>query len=381
MFVLITLGVLLFGIKFAPRGTFHEDSFSVGQTRALKGIFALAVMFHHLYSYLLPSFLSLKYFRDVGFLMVGGFFLISGYGLMYGVKNKSKYLKGFFVKRILPLILAYYVIDIFYIALKYLTPNMDMETFKFYLKESIFGLQLWFVPVMILLYVLFRISFIGHDKRKNKIISPVILTSLILVYIALFTYTQHLSIDGRAVNDRYGCQWNDTVLCFAVGMWYCIVKDKINSFLKKFYYPVTVVALVLFGYLFIKVLRLPPYVWPTAPDYLIIREICAVMFCLVTILLSMKVRIGNGLLNFCGDHSYEIYLSHAIFISILRWGTMLFLPGDPIVYVQSDDLFAAGVIICTFIFSFVVHKLCGFILKPLKKGAVNKGSKKEKAKA
>ena len=374
MFVLITLAVILFGIKFSPKGTFYEDSFSVGQTRALKGIFALAVMFHHLYGYVLPSFLSLKYFRDVGFLMVGGFFLISGYGLMYGVKNKSKYLKGFFRKRILPLVVTYYVIDIFYIIIKYLLTltTHDYEGLKFYIKESLFGLQLWFVPVMILLYVLFRLAFIGHDNRKNKYVSPIILTALVLVYIVLFTYTQHLSIDGKAINDRYGCQWNDTVLCFAVGMWYCILKDKSKAFLERFYYPVTVVSIGVFGYLFHKVLCLPPYVWPTAPYYLMIREICAVMFCIVTILLSMKVSLGNGLLNFCGDHSYEIYLSHAIFITVLRWGAMTFLPGDPVVYVQSDDLFATGIVVCTFVFSFVIHKLCGLVLKPLKKAKSKK---------
>ncbi len=361
MFILITAALILFGIKTAPRGEFFADSFSIGQTRALKGIFAIVVMFHHLYGVLLPSFLSVKYFRDVGFLMVGGFFLISGYGLMYGVKNKKNYLKGFFCKRILAIVIPYYVIDAFYILMKYISTT-DMEVFKVYLKESLMGIQLWFVPVMALLYVLFRIAFIGHEKRENKLISPVILTVLTLAFVILFTVTQH-----TGHNVLYGCNWNDTALCFTVGMWYCILKERITHFLQKFYYPVTAIFLIAFCITFIKVLNLPPYVWPTAPYYLTVRAIAAVLFCIVILLLSMKFKLGNGLINICGDLSFELYLSHALFISLFRWGPMQIFTKEIVLNIQSDDLYLAAILVASFIFSLIIHKLCGLILKPIRK--------------
>ena len=361
MFILITAALILFGIKAAPRGEFFADSFSVAQTRALKGLFALVVMFHHLYGVLLPSFASVKYFRDVGFLMVGGFFLISGYGLMYGVKNKKGYLRGFFRSRILAIIIPYYVIDAVYILLKYWSKT-DPETFKIYLKESLMGLQLWFVPVMVLLYVLFRIAFIGHEKRENKLISPIILTVLTAAFVALFTITQH-----TGHNVLYGCNWNDTALCFTVGMWYCIVKDRITPVVKKFYYPITAVAVIACCAVFLKVLNLPAYTWPTAPSYLIIRAVSAILFCIVILLLSMKIKIGNGLLNICGDLSFELYLSHTIFITLFRWGPISIFTKEIILNVQSDDLYLAAILVASFIFSFVVHKLCGMILKPIRK--------------
>ncbi len=361
MFILITAALILFGIKTAPKGDFFSDSFSVGQTKALKGLFAIVVMFHHLYGVLLPSFLSIKYFRDVGFLMVGGFFLISGYGLMYGVVNKKSYLKGFFRKRILAIIIPYYVIDSVYILMKYMNTT-DMDSFKVYLKESLLGLQLWFVPVMVLLYVLFRISFIGHEKRKNKLVSPIILTFLTLVFVILFTVTQH-----TGHNVLYGCNWNDTALCFTVGMWYCILKERITPILQKLYYVFTAIAILAFCAVFLKVLNLPAYVWPTAPSYLAIRAIAAILFCLVILLLSMKVKLGNGLLNICGELSFELYLSHAIFITLFRWGPLKIFTKEIILNVQSDDLYLAAILVSSFIFSWIVHKLCGLVLKPIQK--------------
>lgn len=371
MIIILLLIITFFGVKFAPKKEFFENSFSIDQTRALKGLFAIAVMLHHLYGILLPSFLSIKYFRDVGYLMVGGFFLISGYGLMYGVLKKKDYLKGFFRKRILALLIPYYLIDFAYVVIRYYSTT-DMAAFKTYVIESIFGLQLWFVPVMVLLYVLFRLSFIGYGKMKCKYISPIILTAATLVFVIAFTHTQHMGI-----NVLYGSNWNDTALCFTVGMWYCLLKDKIRPVMERFYYPITVAAIALFGFSFHKVLNLPAYVWPTSAEYLLLREVSAVLFCVVVLLLSMKVRLGNGLLNLCGDLSFEIYLSHAIFITLFRWGKTIHVPlgkfsFNYLLNVQSDDLYCAAILISTLIFSFAVHKLCGLILKPLRKSAVKK---------
>ena len=361
MFILITAALILFGIKTAPKGEYFSDSFSVGQTRALKGIFAIVVIFHHLYGVLLPSFLSIKYFRDLGFLMVGGFFLISGYGLMYGVKNKKNYLKGFFFKRILAIVIPYYVIDSFYVIMRYMNTT-DMDAFKVYLKESLMGLQFWFVPVMVLLYVLFRVSFIGHEKRENKLISPLLLTFLTLAYVVLFTLTQQ-----TGHNLLYGCEWNDTVLCFTVGMWYCILKERLAPVLMKHYYVFTAVIAVLFAVSFVLVMKLPPYVWPTSPYRLTLRIAASVLFCGAVLLLSMKIKLGNKVINACGDLSFELYMSHAIFIKVFRYGTVwLFGHYVPLV-IENDFVYVAAILVTSFVFSFVIHKLCGLLLKPLQR--------------
>ena len=281
MIIILLAVITFFGVKFAPKNDFFDNSFSVDQTRALKGLFAIVVMFHHLYGYLVPTFLSIKYFKDVGHLMVGGFFLISGYGLMYGVKNKAGYLKGFFRKRILAIIIPYYVIDIFYIAMRY-ARSTDMAAFKTFVIESLFGMQLWFVPVMVLLYLLFRLSFIGHEKRNCKLISPIILTSVTLIFVIGFTHTQHMGF-----NVLYGSNWNDTALCFVVGMWYCILKDKITAFLKKYYYVITAIALVAFAVTFIGVCRIPEgYEWPTKISTLSLKAFSAIFFSVAVLLLS-----------------------------------------------------------------------------------------------
>lgn len=366
MIIILMAAVILAGIKLAPKKSFFENSFSIDQTRALKGLFAIVVMFHHLYGYLVWHFQSLQYFKNLGYLMVGGFFLISGYGLMYGVMKKQNYLKGFFRKRILSLIVPYYIIVAVYIAMKYYSIGNN-DVFKLYVKESLLGLQLWFVPVMVLLYVLFRIAFIGYGKMKCKIISPIILTVLTAVYIAAFFITQQMKI-----NVLYGSVWMDTAMCFVVGMWYCILKDKITPFLQKYYYVITALSLIAFALLFHKVCMIPEgYEWPTKITTLLYKELSAIMFCFVTLLLSMKIHIGNKVLNVCGDHSFEIYLSHAIFITLFRWGTISLSLGsfkfEYLLNIESNDFYMTAIIVGTFVFSIIVHKLCGLILKPIQR--------------
>ena len=361
MLVLIIAVLMLIGIKTAPKGEFFKDGFSVSQTKALKGVFALTVIFHHLYGTGLSPLLGTDVFKELGFLAVGGFFLISGYGLTYGVYNKKNYLRGFFIKRILAIVIPYYVIDSVYIVMRYLSED-DKEAFKIYLKESLLGIEMWFVSVMVFLYVLFRVSFIGHEKRKNKHLSPLLLTFLTLAYVVLFTLTQQ-----TGHNLLYGCEWNDTVLCFTVGMWYCILKERLAPFLMKHYYVFTAVIAVLFAVSFVLVMKLPPYVWPTSPYRLTLRIAASVLFCGAVLLLSMKIKLGNKVINACGDLSFELYMSHAIFIKVFRYGTVwLFGHYVPLV-IENDFVYVAAILVASFVFSFVIHKLCGLILKPIRK--------------
>ena len=361
MLILIIVALMLFGVKAAPRGSFFPDSFSVGQTKALKGIFALVVIFHHLYGADISPLLGTAFFEELGFLAVGGFFLISGYGLTYGVSNKKNYLRGFFFTRILSIVIPYYVIDSVYVVIRYLSEG-NTDAFRTYLKESILGLEMWFVPVMVLLYVLFRLSFIGHEKRKNKLISPFILTFLTLAYVVLFTYTQH-----TAVNLLYGCAWNDTVLCFVLGMWYCILKERISPILQDLYYVVTPVTALTFAMSFVAVMLLPAYTWPTSPTRLVLRSVAAVAFGALVLLISMKVRFGNRVVNLCGDLSFELYLSHAIFIKMFRYGSVWIFSHYITLDIKNDLLYIAAVLVSSLAASWVVHKICGFILKPIQK--------------
>lgn len=67
---------------------YNSEYLSVQQTKNLKGIFTLIVLFHHL-----AIFASVgdvyNIFINSGYIAVGGFLFISGYGLMYQYMHKG----------------------------------------------------------------------------------------------------------------------------------------------------------------------------------------------------------------------------------------------------------------------------------------------------
>ena len=183
MAILIALCVLLPGIKYAGRGEFFDNNFSVMQTRALKGLFAVYVVLHHLCTYFADFYPSFYTFKYAGFLMVGGFFLISGYGLMYGVLNKDNYLSGFFKKRILSILIPYYIINLFYLYARKISGVLT----KKYVVMSLFGINLWYVFAILVLYVLFFASFKIFGKKTGVYATGIFVLLYILIMYTLYS--------------------------------------------------------------------------------------------------------------------------------------------------------------------------------------------------
>ena len=97
--------------------------------------------------------------------------------------------------------------------------------------------------------------------------------------------------------------------------------------------------------------------------------LCVILFCLVLAILSQKIHIDNPCLRFLGDHSFEIYLWHALFIALFRSGYTVRIPFIGLewpLFLGNGDLYVAAIIGATLIASWAVHFLCGRILKKTK---------------
>ena len=217
MIILISILIFVIGSKIANTGEFYEDSFNVKQTNALKGLCAIYVIFHHLCTYFADVYPSFLFFECVGFLMVGMFFFISGYGLIYGVKNKGDYLKGFFTKRLLTILVPYYIINLFYIYSKRFVGILD----KKYILLSIFGYHLWYVMAIIIMYIGFWMCFKIFGNKKGTIAMSIYTIVYIIVLYSLNKF--------GGITD-FGLWWYNSILCFVLGMWYCNYKNCINAF-------------------------------------------------------------------------------------------------------------------------------------------------------
>lgn len=336
MAVIFALLVLLPGMKFAGKGVFFEDNFSVSQTRSLKGLFAVYVVLHHLCTYFADFYPSFYTFKYAGFLMVGGFFLISGYGLMYGVLNKDNYLKGFFKKRVLSILIPYYIINLFYLLARKISGGLT----KKYIFMSLFGINLWYVFAILVLYVLFFASFKFFGKKKGIYVIGIFVILYISVMYILYTFF-NVSL--------FGFWWYNSVICFFIGILYCNFKKKIDEFLKNKYFIVITASLFVFALCYYYVcINFNNNTFLT----LFAEILCSLIFTVFLLAVTLKVKFGNMMSYICGDLSFELYLSHAIFIFALRCGLDVF---GIHFYINSNFLYLLSIILCTALFSYFVH--------------------------
>ena len=82
--------------------------------------------------------------------------------------------------------------------------------------------------------------------------------------------------------------------------------------------------------------------------------IIAFDFVIIVNLFTMKFRIGNGILNYLGTISLELYMIYGLFISEFKK------------YISCKFIFCASVLICSIISARFLHKVFGFLLSKYK---------------
>ena len=358
MFVLLLALCVLPGIQIAPRGQFHETAFSREQTRSLKGVFALAVLLHHLCAYLSVEFRSLIAFQYVGFISIGAFFFISGYGLICRADENPHYLRGFFRGRVLTVLLPYYVINVFYCLINCVGQNL--HTALRYILRSLLGLHLWYVPVILLLYGMFYLAIRFLPKQYAL---PAV-TAATVLYIAGMYCLYRFGGFGA-----YGFWWYNSAIAFPLGMWYGRYKNSLHRLVQR-KYPLWAFG-AFAGFAAVYWWICPRHNDGTLP-VLLMQILCVILFCQALAILSQKIHIDNPCLRFLGNHSFEIYLWHALFIALFRSGYTIRLPfagPEWPLFVENGDLYVTAILAATFIASWAVHRLCGRILKRTKQKA------------
>lgn len=317
-------------VRFANKGEFFENYLSVDETGSIKGMCAVFVLLSHLCTYFADDFNAFFLFKYVGAIMVGGFFFVSGYGLEYSMLNKKDYLKGFFIKRFLPLLLTYYVINVFYIY----ASHMD----KVAIIKSLFGYNpnLWFVMAIGIFYI----SFYLCNKLFKGIASVVAMMVFIVGYILV------MRLKG------FGDWWYNSCMAFALGIWWCYCKDKITEFFHKKYILKLMAVAVIFALTYVLYCR---HMNDQTLASLAVGLVNTTVFTVLLAVLAMKVQIGNSVLSVCGQLSFELYLTHALLIHWLRNGFWHNVTGT---FFDNQLTYLVGVVVGTLVFSMIVHIIC-----------------------
>ena len=146
------------------------------------------------------------------------------------------------------------------------------------------------------------IAFIAMTIKEKTKTGNVIFASVISV-LCLFFWAVMAILYGKNAT-----WWYDTILCFPAGIWYAVLKDKIDAVAKKWYFYIPILALLVgaFAYLYERRFFVEYY------------TVLAPVFCLLLTWVTMKVKFDNKILAWLGKHSFEIYIIQRIPMIILK---------------------------------------------------------------
>ena len=296
IFILLLIGILVYLLPI------NNDYLDVKSTTGLKGFLSLGIVFHHLSQWVTTG-IEFSNFNYMGTYIVSVFFFLSGYGLYVQNKIKENYLDNFLVKRLSRIFIPFVFISSIYLIYRKINGQVLLSSFfiDLFKKGSTVIYNGWFVDIIILMYILFYISF---RMFSNKTIAILVNTVLIIFYIVL------------AIKLEYGFWWYNSSLPFVLGLLWAKNKENIDRLLKKYYFiplvSVTVLLFVSHQYSFIlqKLHLVGNY------SYALAANIDNVIFTIFFILIVRKIAFSNKYLLFLGKISFELYMIHGLVMSI-----------------------------------------------------------------
>lgn len=317
--------------------SYNKDYLSVQQTKNLKGIFIILVLFHHLNIFAGVGDVY-NIFANVGYIAVGGFLFISGYGLMYQFEHKEKeYVRAFPKGRLFTVVMPAAIMSGIYFAVRWKMYGYSLNDMKYdFLRGTSVISNGWYITAIIYFYIMFYISSVIALKLKR--IEP----ALIVNGMAAVLY-----IVG-CLKLNYEGHWFPAAFSFYYGVLWAFFKDKTERDLRKWIFEVFI-GLISFYYILTMGLQFN-YGW---------AEFKCLMYVTMIILVGMKVKLQSKIMEWLGSISYEVYLVHGLFFILLR---------NNYIYIADEFAFMLTIFILSFISAGILHKIFVCIEKIVIKG-------------
>ena len=304
-YVLI-FGVALVNAKYCRQG-FYPDYLGKEQGNAIKGVFIMLVFIAHAlteikhcgFGFERPLDRAAQLFHlDMGQLIVAMFLFYSGYGVMTSLMTKgSGYLTTFPKKRILATLLNFDVAVCIFLVVGLLLsrPVVWAKLPLSFIAWDNVGNSNWYIFVILCCYVLFYLVFL---VAKNRYLPGALLVAALSLVLML--------ILRRVKEVPY---WYSTVLVFPAGIFYALYAHPLEKMIQRYYWLVLPGLLAMFLILhFVPLPRLHGVTF----------NVQAIVFALLIVVLTMKARIGNKWLLWCGMSLFPLYIYQRLPMSIIR---------------------------------------------------------------
>lgn len=269
-------------------------------TNSYKGVFAILIMLHHVALTVTNLPVALWGMKYIGFSIVGYFFFVSGYGVIYSFHKKENYLDSFIKKRMPRILIPYVLIEVVWL-IYYL--ESGIFTLRQYVYE--FFLGNWFVTVIILFYLSFYIFYKNFTEKTAFILICGIAGGVFLVAFLL----------GADTN------WYASLIAFPFGI---ILYEK-NLGQERYIKNRLIQKSIAFGIIYVGVLggrMLLQYMGGIYSSPLlqgILRNGVTLSFLVFMLYLQKLIKLRGRLFQGVSKIYYEIYLVHMFVLPVLSW--------------------------------------------------------------
>ena len=331
--ILIALALLLFlGLKPSKLHEWQEEPLSLDRSKAIQGFAAVAIIVHHLAQELAQEAGAIGFFTELGVLFVGIFFFFSGYGLYTSLKTKENYLKGFLKKRLVTILVPFYMCILVFTAAACIcgTRFTPLQLLGVLSGWSLINQQMWYIVEIAILYLAF---YVIYRLIKNRTAATVVMGIFVIAMMAGSLMLAH-GKDMSASGWFQGEWWYNSSFLFVIGIIVSKHSDGLHRIARKAYVILLLglaALLVLLGPQTVYMLRRYSY-WSEIPGEtraildklrcLSVQLPWIICFVLFLLLIMMRVRFGNPFLKFLGSISLELYLIHNLFLKGLHDGTI-----------------------------------------------------------
>jgi len=261
-----------------------------------------------------------------GYFGVGIFYFFSGYNLAFCTKNRSDYTNKFFEKKFVKIFIPFYIMYVIYQTV--LHKGFSIFILYHFVYPDFTCNFLWYIKSLIYIYIWYYIIFKVMLKFDKVNYNALGLLTWIIAGICMIPFSQ----DPNHIFP----------FAFILGWVFAIKEDKVIEKFKKNYILIVVEIIA------ILLAHAGAYYMYNNIGIYILSQYSAPCLCgLLCYSIATSFEINNKVLLCFGMVSYELYLSHPIFIRLCEYNSI------------KMPLYAIVMICGSYIVAYVLH----FVMK------------------